>query len=230
MPTSKYQMWFMKDHGAAKLPIPILPESYEYTLGGSAGASVDIIGLGEVVQRKDRDCLRVSFSSWIPTAGDPATERYVPDAFRRMASGLYCFAMRSFLANDTQPVQIVIVGTPINMYCWIEEFIIRERGGAGNVGVYEYDLSLVEYREPGTAQVEVDPATGAAILPPQVETRPDTRIAPDTYTVQPGDSIASIARRFYGSDTLMNSIFEKNRDRLANPLLLESGTVLVMPL
>lgn len=230
MPTSTYQMWLMKDQGASKLPIPILPESYEYTIGGSAGQTVDIIGLGEVVQRKDRDCLRVSFSSRIPVANDPATERYVPDAFRSLDSGLYRFAMQSFLRTEDKPIQIVIVGAPVNMYCWVEDFVIRESGGAGKVGVYEYDLSLVEYREPGTTRVEVNPQTGAAVLPPQEEKRPDTRIAPKTYTVQPGDSIASIAKRMYGSESQMNSVFEKNRDQLANPMLLEPGTVLKMPL
>lgn len=230
MSTSTYQMWIMKDQGASKLPIPILPESYEYSLGGNAGERVDIIGLGEVVQRKDRDCLRVSFSSRIPQANDPATERYVPDAFRSMKSSLYRFTMNAFLRDCKKPIQLVIVGAPINMYCWVDDWTIRECGGTGHVGVYEYDLSVVEYREPGTTQVEVDPQTNMAVLPVQEEKRPDTRIAPSTYTVKPGDSIASIAKELYGSEMQMNSIFENNRGQLTNPMLLKPGTVLKMPL
>lgn len=230
MSTSSYQMWIMKDQGSAKIPVLILPETYEYSLGGSAGERVDIIGLGEVVQRKDRDCIRVSFSSRIPQAGDPAIERYVPDMYRTMRPAMYRFALDAFLRKGKDPIQLVIVGTPVNIYCWVDDWTIREYGGTGKVGVYEYDLSVVEYREPGVVQVEVDPQTNTAVLPVQEEPRPDTRIAPSTYTVKPGDTIASIAKELYGSESQMNSIFENNRESLTNPMLLPPGTVLKMPL
>ncbi len=51
--------------------------------------------------------------------------------------------------------------------------------------------------------------------------------APSTYTVQPGDTLATIARRVGLAS--WQPLFAANRDRISNPNLLRIGQVLVMP-
>jgi nucleoid-associated protein YgaU len=49
------------------------------------------------------------------------------------------------------------------------------------------------------------------------------------YTVAPGDTLSGIAKKFYGSITFTDFLYDANRDRLANPDALRPGQVLVIP-
>ncbi len=49
------------------------------------------------------------------------------------------------------------------------------------------------------------------------------------YRVRPGDTLRSIARRFYGDERMYRRIFRANRDRLASPADLRPGMELKLP-
>lgn len=50
-----------------------------------------------------------------------------------------------------------------------------------------------------------------------------------TYTVQPGDTLSVISKRFYGDANDYNKIFEANRDQLDNPDRIKAGQQLKIP-
>jgi LysM repeat protein len=50
-----------------------------------------------------------------------------------------------------------------------------------------------------------------------------------TYTVQPGDTLGSISRKFYGTSSRYMDIYNANRDRLASPNSVTVGRELVIP-
>lgn len=50
-----------------------------------------------------------------------------------------------------------------------------------------------------------------------------------TYIVEVGDTLRSIAERFYGSTDPWQKIYEANKDRLNNPDPLSPGQILVIP-
>lgn len=50
-----------------------------------------------------------------------------------------------------------------------------------------------------------------------------------TYTVQSGDSLSKIAKRFYGDANLYPKIFEANRDQLSDPDKIRVGQSLKLP-
>lgn len=52
---------------------------------------------------------------------------------------------------------------------------------------------------------------------------------PATYTVQRGDTLSAIARKFYGPDAGWRPLYEANRDRMASPDSLRAGMVLQIP-
>jgi N-acetyl-anhydromuramyl-L-alanine amidase AmpD/LysM repeat protein len=52
---------------------------------------------------------------------------------------------------------------------------------------------------------------------------------PRTYTVQPGDTLSSIAKQMYGKSSLWPLIFEANRQTLSDPRLIRPGQVLIIP-
>lgn len=52
---------------------------------------------------------------------------------------------------------------------------------------------------------------------------------PDSYVVQPGDSLAAIARKFYGRTEAFEQIFQANRDSLGTPDAIRPGQLLILP-
>ena len=50
-----------------------------------------------------------------------------------------------------------------------------------------------------------------------------------TYTVQSGDTLSSIAQHFYGDAGQYMRIFEANRDRLTDPHSIKAGQELYIP-
>ena len=55
------------------------------------------------------------------------------------------------------------------------------------------------------------------------------RDIPPSYVVQPGDSLTSISRRFYGTSNRWKDILKANRDRLVSPESLRAGQTLRLP-
>ena len=50
-----------------------------------------------------------------------------------------------------------------------------------------------------------------------------------TYVVQPGDTLAKISLKFYGTTRRYMDIYDANRDRLASPSQIEVGQELIIP-
>jgi len=71
----------------------------------------------------------------------------------------------------------------------------------------------------GTPMVEVE--TPAPAVPPTT--------ASQTYTMQPGDTLYSLARRYYGDGKLWTRIAEANRSKFRNVTTIPVGTVLTIP-
>jgi len=96
-------------------------------------------------------------------------------------------------------------------------------------------VAVVFFRkEPSQAKASTDGAAAASVKPKGVSSTPvvsDVRpIAPGRrHTVAPGDTLFSLAERYYNDPTRFVLIYDANRDRLAAPDRLEAGTVLVIP-
>ena len=70
-----------------------------------------------------------------------------------------------------------------------------------------------------TCDLAIDPSLPA----------PAEAAAAQKYTVQPGDSLSKIAKRFYGDASAYMKIFEANTDQLDDPNNIQVGQELVIP-
>jgi nucleoid-associated protein YgaU len=70
-----------------------------------------------------------------------------------------------------------------------------------------------------TCDLAIDPSLPAPTEAPAVQ----------KYTVQPGDSLSKIAKRFYGDANSYMKIFEANTDQLSDPDKIKVGQELVIP-
>ena len=53
--------------------------------------------------------------------------------------------------------------------------------------------------------------------------------ATNTYTVQPGDNLSKISKKFYGNANDYMKIFEANKDKLTDPNKIKAGMDLLIP-
>ncbi|HSP06110.1 MAG TPA: LysM peptidoglycan-binding domain-containing protein, partial [Acidobacteriota bacterium] len=86
------------------------------------------------------------------------------------------------------------------------------------------------------AEVDVRPAAAkAAAAPAQATPAAATPTAApaaakeQTYTVQKGDTLSAIAKKFYGNAGQYMKIFNANRDQLKDPDRINVGQVLKIP-
>lgn len=83
------------------------------------------------------------------------------------------------------------------------------------------DFQLVEFTKATTTTVEVESAEGADVVP---EEATSTTLRPARHTVEPGESLGSIATRF---GVTIDSLMLANN--LTNPNSIEAGTRIVIP-
>lgn len=74
-------------------------------------------------------------------------------------------------------------------------------------------------------------ATGGCGIAADAAAGPDgaAATAARTYVVRPGDTLARIARRTYGSESAWRAIYEANRAAIADPARLRPGAVIILP-
>jgi nucleoid-associated protein YgaU len=77
----------------------------------------------------------------------------------------------------------------------------------------------------GTPAVEVETP---APMPPATTAKPATG-TPQTYTMQRGDTLYSLAKRFYGDGKLWTRIADANKDKVRDVTDIPVGTVLTIP-
>ncbi|MEM8867575.1 MAG: LysM peptidoglycan-binding domain-containing protein [Verrucomicrobiota bacterium] len=85
--------------------------------------------------------------------------------------------------------------------------------------------SLVPQSQTVVAQQVAPTPAPRAVAP----SNPDPASVPRTYTVQSGDSLSTISRRFYGTPSRWIDIYQANRDRLSSENALRVGQEIRIP-
>lgn len=84
--------------------------------------------------------------------------------------------------------------------------------------------------EPQTARVATTTSQPARNPSPAASSpTPDPENVPRSYTVQSGDTLTTISRRFYGTPSRWMDIYQANRDRLSSENALRVGQEIQIP-
>lgn len=81
--------------------------------------------------------------------------------------------------------------------------------------------------QPTAQQVQIRPVAQTPQAP--ASTSPSPSNAPRTYTVQSGDTLSTISKRFYGTSSRWIDIYQANRDRLSSENALKVGQDIRIP-
>ena len=95
--------------------------------------------------------------------------------------------------------------------------------------VTQLQADLVEARRKPSAKDAAKPARGTQVNPPVVVAEQAIGKETRTYTVQKGDTLASIARKFYKTSQRYKDIQDANQNLLSGGVNLKVGQVLIIP-
>ncbi len=98
------------------------------------------------------------------------------------------------------------------------------------------DKKKAEEAAPAPAPLTVPGVSTSSVAQPSspnfaamIESAPAVSSAPQEYTVQSGDTLQKISKKFYDSYRKWNKIYEANKDKIRDPNRLKAGVVLTIP-
>lgn len=208
------EFWIQQDN-SGKLQLPVKPSEYTVTVV-HRNTVTNVIQVGDINLIGKTGLREITLSSFFPekdynfsnNSGRKEPLAYIKELEDWRISG--------------NPVRVIITGT-LNMEATIESFSYGERDATGDI---YYTLYLKEYKKIKTKKATV---TIATVKPTVRPTKPATVSTARTYTVQGGDCLWNIAKRYYGNGALYTKIFDANRDKISNPNLIYPGQVFTIP-
>lgn len=213
------QFWLIKDNTKYQFPVP--PPEFSIQAGNQT-QSVNIYALGEL-------------NLWGPEKLDALTiQSFFPDPsydYPFCQCGGYpepwdTVNMINEWRNSGVPLRLIITGTEINMLVLIEGFNYGVNDGTSNIN---FQLTLKKYKQVTTPSVD---NTGIIINRPTPSNNGGISgggSSQRTYTVVSGDNLTKISKRFYGTGSKWQTIYNANKDKISNPNLIYPGQVLVIP-
>lgn len=194
--------------GSREIVLPVTPPSFEISYGQGV-QHINIHELGDVVVAGKPTLATIKIDGFFPAQPYPFAHYYT-DPYTLVG------VFQNWIVNG-EVVRFIIPNTAVNMPVMIESISLGEQDGSNDV---YYTLTLVEYKYLEVSiPEEAVPTTSRAVDAPPVTAQ--------SYTVAKGDTLASIARKFYGDSSLAYKLATANG--ISNPNLIKVGQVLTIP-
>jgi nucleoid-associated protein YgaU len=184
--------------------------------------TVTILNMGEADFTIGTKVTEISLSSFLPIAYDSEYCQYasIPDPQQAMQQ------LTTWTVSK-KPVRLIITTTVVNTLVLVDAHTSTFQGG--EPGDVYYDLTLRTWN-PITVRTQAQVQAAAAVNVSALQTRPDTKPVPKTYTVKSGDSLFIIAKMCLGDGSKWQAIYTANQSTIGpNPNLIKPGMALVMP-
>lgn len=192
-----------------ELALPVTPQRYPMG-AGRAVERLDMAQTGQIALPGLKSLFSETLEFWLPAKQYPfLTAGAVTDP-RHYIQKLTAWS------DGANVCRYIVAGTGINSPVLLGVLEYGEEDGSNDVAC---KLPLYEYRYLEEAQVEQTGNSSRA-----VESQPETA---NSYTVQAGDSLWAICRRFYGDGSLAYKLATANG--IKNPNLIYPGQVLTLP-
>ena len=174
--------------------------------------TIDLLNVGEINVPGMRGLIKVSLATFLPDSNSPFYTGVAPEQIVQAVKKA---------KNGQKAIRIIISGSDVNTQFNVSAMSETYKEGQGDIYI---SWSFVELRDLNTGQVAsfVRRYTDTGLC-----TRRTTRSVPKAVTVQDGDTLWNLARRYYDDGTrwkdiaLANDMYEDN---------LLPGTRLIIPL
>ena len=211
--------------------LPVTPSALKIKVRNQ-NKTVSMINEGEINFLKKPGLSEVQFEALLPqvsypfTNGTPKSADYYLSAFERLKIGKKHF---QFIVSRTTPRGKLLFDT--NMTVSLEDYEIAEDAKELGMDV-KVTINLKQFRAYGTKTIQIEQPKQEGETPVATITQSrDTSTAPQskTYTVQKGDCLWNIAKKYCGDGSKYTEIAKLNKDKIENPNMIYPGQVLTLP-
>lgn len=215
-----------------KMLCPVAPSKLQLKISNN-NKTITLIDQGEVNILKQAGLTEISFDLLLPNTEYP---------FATYKSGFigsqYFLNELERLKVDKKPFQFIVTRLfpngkmlfDTNMKVSLESYEIKEEAKEGFDVIAS--IKLKQYREFGTKTLTTSSTNQNTVYKVEPQRSTETSPAPSTnktYTVQKGDCLWNIAKKFYGNGSKYTVIAEANKDKIKSPNLIHPGQVLTIP-
>lgn len=223
--------------------LPVPPEKLQIKIN-NANKTVTLINGQQVNLLKKAGLTEIEFECLLPQVRYPFA--VYKSKFKRAVYFLEYFEK---LKAGQKPFQFIVSRQLLNgkslfrtnMKVSMEDYTIVEDAGEGND--IKVKIKLKQYREFGTKTVKIvkkkktSKKTAKKETPPRETENSPAPQAPQTYTVQKGDCLWGIAKKFYGDGSQWERIYNANTGVCGKPYveggitysMIYPGDVLTIP-
>lgn len=205
-------MQFCFIQGDTVLTMPVTPEGYEYRVGKKM-ETINISALGEIFRPGGRSRFQGTFPFLLP-----AKEYSFMEAGAVADPQHYLDQLNAWAVED-KPVRLVITETQINLQVHIEDVTLAEQDGSGD---HYVDVAVREHVDPAV------PSMGNAVRGAQ-RSADGAPAQEQSYTIQKGDTLGMVCRRFYGNSGAKYYNALANYNGIKNPHLIYPNRTIKIP-
>ena len=220
---SDYAVFF--DYNNKTYRLPVNPERIE-TTSAQAIQKYEILKLGQIAVPAYMELSEYTFEVELPKEAYHYVE--TPAGFKKPD---YYLSRFQKWRDKLVPVRFIAsngIGDDINSLVLIEELKIAEN--AGEEGDKYVSFKLLEYREFGKKTAKVAEITSLSVKATKKTVAEENNPKSTGYhVVASGESLWSIAKKFYGDGSKCNVIYNANKDKIKNPSIINVGWKLKIP-
>lgn len=239
---SQVRIFFFRPSGQG-FEVPVIPERVEISDGTTTTRKV-VLGIGSVGFPGYRNTKKLAWSSFFPYQYDPIYCQYPNLLHPQACIDFFIKSMVGTKVEGTPDIlHVKITDEFENGIIWpvVDDFFVINEFTpsmeATELSDMHYTISLETLRIPSIrvtdAVADVTPPQLRITPPPPAATRSGPglgTVAPNTYTVQSGDSLSAIAGKLLGDMGRWPEIYDLNVVTIgADPDLIFPGQVLTLP-
>ncbi|MCX4202300.1 LysM peptidoglycan-binding domain-containing protein [Clostridioides difficile] len=212
-------MWIRQANDTFRFPV--FPSSFEINSKAIVNTS-NVLKLGEIAVFGGVGLRTTEISSFFPN------KDYTFCDYTGFPSPYDCANKIEKWMNEGFILRFTVTETNINMEVIIDSFKYEEKDCTGDV---YFTLNLKEYKRIQIPKVNTTSAntdlssTKDVPLTKGFEVKNKQR----THKVGKGDSLWSLAKKYYGNGDLWKKIYDANKKLIKNPDIIKDGWVLVIP-
>ena len=186
-----------------KIRFPVVPS----TIGVSRSNNIDtqsVLKLGEVPIFNGTSLKTIELTSFFPNQ-----EYSFCDYTGFMKPYEFSDKIQKWM-YEGKPLRIIVTDSPTNMQCLIQQFDTAEQDGTRDL---YFTLNLIEYRPIEIPIIKVDTNTSNASNNTTRPTEQANNTTQKVHKVVKGDSLWTIAQKYYGKGNLYPKIKEANKSK-----------------